>query len=315
MEAASSVQKELVRGVMSRKRTIDEQEQATDSNGDVWWLRIRHRLEEIVRAANLGTAAEEKMLLGRVREQVERMIEQEKADAFLNRQKAGKSQKADAFQDAAVTAIQQERADPGDIQKAAKEMKAHAAVLSVGEHEGAAERPKPTQFRGENLVKQSGVPQVCWIKDRAAWQVTFPRLDSKGKKIGQTARHFPVKKFIVPGRSEAEADAAALEAAKAFRAELVQQGVLSKPRDPNFTSEVPGVAWHKGKQKWRVEICHKGSKKSIWGGRFTEKAAAEAKALELREQHRLSKRKRQQRCEAQGAACEEAAQMKANQHQ
>ncbi|CAK9001357.1 unnamed protein product [Durusdinium trenchii] len=44
------------------------------------------------------------------------------------------------------------------------------------------------------------------------------------------------------GLTETEADIAALEAAKAFQAELVKQGVLEapKPVDPNFTSEVIG---------------------------------------------------------------------------
>ena len=87
-----------------------------------------------------------------------------------------------------------------------------------------------------------------------------------------------------PGISEAQADAAALEAAKAFRAELVEKGILSEPKplDPNFTSEVPGVQWHKRIQKWQVEINLKSDQKKIYGGYFTEKAVAEAKALELR---------------------------------
>eukprot|EP00438_Fugacium_kawagutii_P017934 Skav203941 [mRNA] locus=scaffold779:331657:332550:+ [translate_table: standard] len=166
-----------------------------------------------------------------------------------------------------------------------------ASVASAGEPAAPAEGPKPFQFRRNNLVKQSGVRQVTWNRTMVAWKVNFPTFDSKGKTIGWTCRHFALKKFLVPGRSEAEADAAALEAAKAFRADLVQQGVLSqsKPRDPNFTSEVPGVAWHKGRQKWEVRIDLKSSKKYIYGGRFTEKAAAEVKALELREQHGLER--------------------------
>eukprot|EP00435_Cladocopium_sp_Y103_P032801 s832_g8.t1 len=79
--------------------------------------------------------------------------------------------------------------------------------------------------------------------------------------------------------SEAEADAAALEAAKAFRAKLVGEGLLSEPKD----SKVRGVRWHKMGQKWLVQI--KANKKTIYGGLFMDKAAAEAKALELREQH------------------------------
>ena len=94
-----------------------------------------------------------------------------------------------------------------------------------------------------------------------------------------------------PGISEAQADAAALEAAKAFRAELVEKGILRepKPRDPNFTSEVPGVKWYKIHQKWRVRICPGGGKKIISGGYFTEKAAAEAKALLLMEKAGLQR--------------------------
>ena len=92
------------------------------------------------------------------------------------------------------------------------------------------------------------------------------------------------------GIAEAQADAAALEAAKAFRAELVEKGILSepKPRDPNFISEVPGVKWMKRKQKWEVLIRPSGGK-GIYGGIFTEKAAAEAKALELVEKAGLQR--------------------------
>ena len=94
-----------------------------------------------------------------------------------------------------------------------------------------------------------------------------------------------------PGISEAQADAAALEAAKAFRAELVEKGILSEPRqkDPNFTSEVPGVKWHKNYKKWEVRI-RPNSGKGIFGGYFTEKAAAEAKALLLTEKAHLQRR-------------------------
>ena len=88
-------------------------------------------------------------------------------------------------------------------------------------------------------------------------------------------------KFRVPGCTEAEADRA-LEAARAFRAQLVDKGILGEPKDPNLTSEVLGVSWDKrlSRQKWKVQVpLNKG--KRIYGGYFTEKAAAEAKALEL----------------------------------
>eukprot|EP00438_Fugacium_kawagutii_P008011 Skav209162 [mRNA] locus=scaffold1137:273554:281235:- [translate_table: standard] len=157
---------------------------------------------------------------------------------------------------------------------------------SVSETAAPAEGPKPTCFMRNNSAKQSGVPHVIWDKNLMAWEVQQPTFDSKGKRIGRKNRTFQVKRFLVPGRSAAEADAAALEAAKAFRVELVQQGVLSepKPQDPKFTSEVPGVRWYKPKQKWLVQIPLKDSQKKIHGG-FTEKAAASA--LALREQHGL----------------------------
>ena len=100
-----------------------------------------------------------------------------------------------------------------------------------------------------------------------------------------------MKKFLGPGISEAQADAAALEAAKAFRAELVEKGLLSEPKqkDPNFTSEVPGVYWNKVLQKWQALIRQKGQS-TIHGGYFTEKAAAETKALELTEKAGLQRR-------------------------
>ena len=159
-----------------------------------------------------------------------------------------------------------------------------------------AEGPKPTSFKRHNLVKQSGVPGVKWNSTCFAWEVPIPKYDSKGKRTGNTNRKFSISKFMVNGRSEAEADAAALEAAKAFHAELVRKGILEKPkeRDPNFTSDVPGVAWHKFKKGWEVLISLKQSnpkepQKKIWGGRFTEKAAAEAEALRLRELHGLQR--------------------------
>ena len=157
------------------------------------------------------------------------------------------------------------------------------------------EGQKPSRFQRINVAKQSGVPNVGWKNTLQSWCVHFCERDSKSKKTRGTTRQFPVKSFMGPGISEAQADAAALEAAKAFRAELVEKGVLSepKPRDPNFTSEVPGVRWNKNQQKWRVEITvksgSKDGKKYIQGGLFTEKAAAETKALELMEKAGLQR--------------------------
>ena len=159
-----------------------------------------------------------------------------------------------------------------------------------------AEGAKPSRFQMHNLVKQSGVPGVKWDRTLFAWQVSIPKYDSKQKRTGNTTRVFSVKKFMVNGRSEAEADAAALEAAKVFRAELVRKGIVkeSKELDPNFTSDVPGVLWSKESKKWRVRISLKQSHpkepwKRIHGGYFTEKAAAEAEALRLQELHGLQR--------------------------
>ena len=169
---------------------------------------------------------------------------------------------------------------------------ASQAKLPVASAEGL----KPTKFLRNNSAKQSGVQNVVWHPTCQAWHVDFPSYDQKGRKTGRTGRQFSVKKFMVNGRNEAEADAAALEAAKAFHAELVRKGILEKPkvRDPDFTSDVPGVAWSKGKKKWRVQITLKKSnpkepQKLIQGGYFTEKVAAEAEALRLQELHGLQR--------------------------
>eukprot|EP00435_Cladocopium_sp_Y103_P060998 s1156_g22.t1 len=146
-------------------------------------------------------------------------------------------------------------------------------AVAAGEHPPPPSwEQKPARFMRNNLVKQSGIPNIRW-NILCAWEVKFPKVDSKGKRISWTNRKFSVKKFMGPGISEAQADAAALEAAKAFHAELVEKGILREPklRDPNFTSEVPGV---------------------IYGGVFTEKAAAEAKALELQEKDGLQRQVR-----------------------
>eukprot|EP00435_Cladocopium_sp_Y103_P012299 s161_g3.t1 len=165
--------------------------------------------------------------------------------------------------------------------------KGATVAMAVAEHPLllAAEQT-PAELRRCKLAKQSGVRDIGWSTKAFAWAVHFPKLDSQGK-FSWTSRGFAVKKFMVPGCTEAEADAAALKAAKAFRAELVEKGILRepKPKDPNVTSEVPGVQWKKKWGKWVVQIVKNNEK--THGGHFTEKAAAEAKALELREKHGL----------------------------
>ena len=164
-----------------------------------------------------------------------------------------------------------------------KKIKVTSVAMAATEHPSLPAMEQPYK-----LAKQSGVQNIWWGTKAFAWGVKFPKLDSKGNTFSWTNRVFAVKKFMVQGRSEAEADAAALEAAKAFHAELVKKGVLREPRlkDPEFTSEVLGVSWAKRQKKWKV-LLHPNKRKFIYGGSFTEKAAAEAKALELREKHGL----------------------------
>ena len=187
---------------------------------------------------------------------------------------------------------------------AAEELKPKDAIVteaaSAASHAAlpvaCAEGVKPTKFLRTNSAKQSGVQHIVWNTPCQAWMVTFYTYNQQGRKTRRTSRQFSVKKFMVNGRSEAEADAAALEATKAFHAELVRKGILKEPkeRDSNCTSDVPGVKWSKQRKKWQVRISLKPSNpkepgKRIHGGYFTEKAAAEAEALRLQELHGLQR--------------------------
>ena len=180
--------------------------------------------------------------------------------------------------------------------KPMEEISKAAATAAGVEPGGMAETSaKPTHFMRNNSAKQSGVPDIAWHSTCLAWQVFFPTFDKKRKRNGRTGKKFSLSEFMKQGLSEAEADAAALEAAKAFRSKLVKKGILKEPKpvDPNFTSEVVGVRWDKKVKKWKVELTPKsGTKgpKKIYGGCFTEKAAAEAKALELAKEHGLERR-------------------------
>ena len=150
---------------------------------------------------------------------------------------------------------------------------ARAAVAAAERPPPPAEGQKPAHFKRIYVEKQSGVPNVGWKNTMQSWCVQFYEQDAKGHKTRRTSRRFSLKHFMGPGVSEAQANTAALESAKAFRAELVEKGILSepKPRNPNFTSEVPGVKWYKIHQKWQVRICPGGGMKTIAGGYFTEK--------------------------------------------
>ena len=114
----------------------------------------------------------------------------------------------------------------------------------------------PSKIMRHNVAKQSGVPGVSWNGSMWAWEVRCPKLDPRGKVVGKTGRAFSIRSFMKQGLTEDEADAAALEAAKAFRADLVRQGLVKEPKanDPQFTSDVVGVRWDKEKKKWRVQF-------------------------------------------------------------
>ena len=118
---------------------------------------------------------------------------------------------------------------------------------------------------------------------------TTPKLFAGGGRCSNQGRVFGISRFMKDGLNEAEAEAAALEAAKAFRAQLVAQGrIKEKLRDESLTSDVPGVHYQPGSKKWQVRISRPNGKK-LEGGYFAQKASAEARALELRELHGLQR--------------------------
>ncbi|CAJ1328891.1 unnamed protein product, partial [Effrenium voratum] len=92
---------------------------------------------------------------------------------------------------------------------------------------------------------------------------------------------FHIRGFMNGGLNEAAAEAAALTAAKLFRAKLVAKGCIKKRViDESLTSDVPGVHFSKKSQKWAVQICCDGG--LLWGGLCKEKAEAEARCTQLR---------------------------------
>ncbi|CAJ1404146.1 unnamed protein product [Effrenium voratum] len=152
----------------------------------------------------------------------------------------------------------------------------------------ASNAVKPVRVLCKQQEKQSGVPGISWQRSRFCWQLQWTERDSNGAST-RHIRSYTISSFMKDGSDEAAAEASALKAAKAFRAELVAEGrIKEKVRDESLTSEVPGVAFAKGRKKWKVEISGSGGRK-IQGGYFTQKAAAEERALELRELHGLQR--------------------------
>ncbi|CAE7708934.1 unnamed protein product [Symbiodinium sp. CCMP2592] len=101
-------------------------------------------------------------------------------------------------------------------------------------------------FRG--LERQSGIQGIYWDKEKAGWRVSW-QVSGKRKRL-----HFPISKHMKLGLSEAQAEQAALEEAKAFREELVRQGKLRPPREKACGSTVRGVIYRKKFGCYKVEI-------------------------------------------------------------
>ena len=138
------------------------------------------------------------------------------------------------------------------------------------------ERVVTKRFRG--LERQSGVQNIQWKPDMAAWCVNHQEA-GRNKQL-----HFPIAKHMKRGLTEAEASEVALQDAKAFREELVRLGKLKPPKpvtEKASGSTVRGVDFHKSSQKWRVQFIHPITKKKLHGGCFKVKEEAEARAREL----------------------------------
>ena len=137
-----------------------------------------------------------------------------------------------------------------------EETKEAEVVMPAAEHPLLlAVEQQPAQLRRYWLAKQSGVPNIRWNCTNFAWKVNFPKVDSKGEFISWTSRAFAVKKFMVQGRSEAEADAAALEVAKIFRAELVEKGILREPRLKDPSSPAKCLVSHGERRRKGGRCC------------------------------------------------------------
>ncbi|CAE7813923.1 ADARB1 [Symbiodinium sp. CCMP2456] len=132
-------------------------------------------------------------------------------------------------------------------------------------------------FRG--LERQSGIQGICWHRAKACWRVQW----SVPSKPNQQ-RHFPISKHLKLGLSEAEADEAALQEAKAFRQELVRLGKLKPPKtvtEKDSGSTVRGICYDKSSGAFRVRITDPSTNKKVHGGYFKVKEEAEARAREL----------------------------------
>ena len=119
------------------------------------------------------------------------------------------------------------------------------------------------------LECQSGIPNISWCRHYARWRIQCKQA-GKFKLL-----NVPIHPFLKKGQDEEQAVAAALRKAKTCRQKLARKGLL-KP-----AKHIRGVRFDKTKQRWRVQLtCHV-TKRSHYGGSFTTRKKAEAKAREL----------------------------------
>ncbi|CAE7804156.1 unnamed protein product [Symbiodinium sp. CCMP2592] len=147
-------------------------------------------------------------------------------------------------------------------------------VHGTGAQTHAARRARRT------VERQSGIEHIAWRVDTNSWRCHYYTGSIKdGRK--EVSRTFPITKFLEQGLSEEAAVEAALQKAKAYREELVRQGILKPPK--THRSTVKGVTFDKRNQKWRVQLYHP-SKVPVNGGSFGTKEEAETKAREMAKQ-------------------------------
>ncbi|CAK0872766.1 unnamed protein product [Prorocentrum cordatum] len=118
------------------------------------------------------------------------------------------------------------------------------------------------------VAKQSGVPGVCWSVTKQGWKVSWQE-GHKGR-----AKCFPAARYQQPGRGPEAAEAAALQAAVAFRRELERAGQARAPKAAERRSGVPGVFWESSGRAWRVQlksVSASGKQTRIQGGSFRPK--------------------------------------------
>ncbi|CAE7361382.1 unnamed protein product, partial [Symbiodinium microadriaticum] len=149
-------------------------------------------------------------------------------------------------------------------------------------HGAAKDQEKAGRRVNVRLERQSGIQNITWAAKQDGW--LCQRSYVKGSIRRQTARVFPISKFLGQGLGEEAAVEAALQEAKAYREELVRQGKLRPPKPKPPSSTVRGVFFDKSAQKWQVQMYHPVHKKRVHGGYFAEKAEAEVKGREMARQ-------------------------------